>query len=83
MRKKISVAGPVEGFTFPCRAVQDTTWVADPANPTMPQTGLIRQGETIWLQTEPFGSGPAWQLARLANQTLCFVQPHQFVPIVP
>ena len=83
MRKKTSVAGTVEGFAFPCRAAQDTSWVADPANPTKSQTGLIRQGETIWLQAEPFGSGPVWQLARLADQTLCFVQPHHFDPVVP
>lgn len=81
MSKKTSVTGVVEGFTFPYLAAQDTTWVEDPANPTKPQTGLIRQGETIWLQTEPFGSGPVWQLARLSNQTLCFVQPHHFEPV--
>lgn len=81
--KKKSVTGTAEVFAFPYWAAQDTTWVEDPANPTQSQTGLIGKGETIWLQTERFGSGPAWQLARLANQTICFVQPHHFDPITP
>jgi hypothetical protein len=67
-----------EKFNFPCQANQDTTWATDPANPLVSQTGPIRKGDTIWLQTERFGSGPSWQVARLADHRVCFVQPHHF-----
>ena len=83
MSQKPSATGPIDEFTCPYKAIQDTVWVADPANPVANQTGLVRKGETIWLQTKQFGSGPTWQIARLVNNHICFVQPHHFDPINP
>jgi hypothetical protein len=67
-----------DGFILPCQATEDTEWVSDPADPTMHETGPIRQGETIWVHHELFGSGPTWEPARLMDNTLRFVQPHHF-----
>ena len=83
MGKKPLSAGLDEPFSFPCQANRDTTWATDPANPVAAQTGPIRQGDTIWLQAERFGSGPEWQAARLADHRLCFVQPHHFDSLNP
>ena len=70
-------------FAFSCEAAQDTVWVSDPAEPANARTGSIHKGETIWLQAHLFGSGPVWQSARLANDTICFVQPHHFATTNP
>lgn len=78
MKQNPSIGGSQDDFTCPYKALQDTVWVSDPANPVAHQTGPIRKGETVWLQAQPFGSGPYWQIARLIDKTVCFVQPHHF-----
>lgn len=65
-------------FTLACQASRDTNWSSDPANPSQHQSGLIQRGETVWFQQAVFGSGPRWQPARLADNTLCFVDPQDF-----
>ncbi|WP_128548812.1 hypothetical protein [Larkinella soli] len=65
-------------FDFPCKANQKTEWVRNPANSTHVETGDVQKGEIIWFHVEPFGSGPTWQPARLADNTLGFVHPYHF-----
>lgn len=72
-----------EEFNFPARAIQDTDWISNPANPVGQQTGRIQQHESVWFRQDPFGSGPVWQPARLADNTLCCVQPRHFQAVTP
>ncbi|AUD00445.1 hypothetical protein [Spirosoma pollinicola] len=68
----------IENFTVPYKARKDTEWTDDPANPTNHLTGFIGKGETIWLNPDQSGLGPAWQQARLADKTLCYIHFHDF-----
>jgi hypothetical protein len=71
----------IEQFTMGYKALWDTEWINDPANPTDPLKGFIGQGETIWLHPDHAGIGPAWQQARLVDKTLRFVHFHDFIKI--
>lgn len=68
----------VEEFDRPCHAIQNTEWIHDPADPTKKSCGLIQKDETVWFHNEQFGSGPAWQLARLSDGALVYVHPRDF-----
>ncbi len=67
-----------DGFDVAYQATQDTEWLADPANPDNHHKGLIHEGETIWFHPRHFGSGPAWQQARLTDRTVRYVHLHDF-----
>ncbi|WP_338871306.1 hypothetical protein WBJ53_25045 [Spirosoma sp. SC4-14] len=76
MKEQTSLA--VDEFDRPGQAIQNTEWVRDPADPTKHICGLIQKGETVWFHNEQFGSGPAWQLVRLADGEHVYVHPHDF-----
>jgi len=65
-------------FEFACKANQKTEWIRNPANSAQVETGDIQEGEIIWFHVGQFGSGPTWQPARLADNTLGFVHPYHF-----
>ncbi|QDK77547.1 hypothetical protein EXU85_02615 [Spirosoma sp. KCTC 42546] len=81
MQPKCHSSMAISGFNHPSRAIQNTDWISDPADPTQSYRGQIPKGETVWFQDELFGSGPAWQQVRLADHTLVFINPHHFEPI--
>ncbi len=61
-----------------CRVIRDTEWVTNPANLTDSTRDIIQRGEMIWLHRDNFATG-SWQQARLADNTLRYVQHHDFV----
>ncbi|MBD2755806.1 hypothetical protein [Spirosoma validum] len=71
----------IEQFTIGYKALLDTEWIDDPANPIDHIKGFIGQGETIWLHPDHSGIGPVWQQARLVDKTLRFVHLHDFKKI--
>jgi hypothetical protein len=74
-------APTVEQFTVAYKALLDTHWIDNPADPTDHITGFIGQGETIWLPLTQAGIGPVWQQARLVDKTLRYVQFHDFTKL--
>lgn len=69
-------------FTVAHTAVQDTEWLAEPANPVNLLKGTIRKGEVVWLHADLCGSGPVWQQACLSDKTLCYVHLSNFEKVV-
>ena len=69
---------PLAEFDRPCRALQDTVWVGEPANPLHPDRGYIRRGETIWLHPELMTNTSDWQLARLKNNRVRYIRHNDF-----
>lgn len=70
--------GAFDAFCLPVKASQLTEWHTDPSNPTDSETGVIKEGDQIWLDQGLFGSGPTWQAARLSDNRLCYVHPYHF-----
>ena len=67
-------------FNVPCQALHNTEWVTNPADPTNQDKGMVRQGETIWFLQDHTNTGLIWQQARLADETLRYVQHRDFTP---
>ncbi|QHV98692.1 hypothetical protein [Spirosoma endbachense] len=68
----------IEEFTVAYKALVDTEWIDNPANPTDHLKGFIGQGERIWLHPDHSGIGPLWQQARLVDKTLRYIHFHDF-----
>ncbi len=69
-------------YTVAHTAIQDTEWLAEPANPVNLMKGIIRKGDIIWFHPDHCGSGPTWQQARLRNETLRYVHLSDFKKVV-
>ncbi|ADB42749.1 hypothetical protein [Spirosoma linguale] len=67
-----------DSFDIACQAIRDTEWVTNPADSSNSDKGIIRLGETVWLHRAHLGIG-SWQQARLADNTLRYVQHHDFI----
>lgn len=68
----------IKSFDMACQAIRDTEWVTNPADSSNLDRGIIYRGETVWLRRNHVGTG-AWQQARLADNTVRYIQHHDFV----
>ncbi|GAB3718014.1 hypothetical protein GCM10027592_60620 [Spirosoma flavus] len=78
---KCNLSVAAETFQLPAKAIQETQWVEEPANPTQQKGGLIRKGEIVWFAHDLFGSGPGWQQALFNDHRLGYVNQHHFAPV--
>lgn len=77
MEDQFDYSSLTEKFDLPCQAIRDTEWVTNPADLATTTRGVVRRGETIWLHRDNLGNG-SWQQVRLADDTLRYVQHHDF-----